>query len=92
MADAGKVEEMLKDETIQALASLEPVKIDPKKARHHRHSPLSPQYHTPCVRALTLARRLGTQLVTEALEASGNDIDTARQYVADKAADTSRKE
>ena len=62
MADAGKVEELLKDETIQAVAALEPVALDAKK------------------------------LVTEALEEAGNDLDTARAKIAEKVADTGRKE
>lgn len=31
MADAAKVDELLKDETIQAVAALEPIALDPKK-------------------------------------------------------------
>ena len=62
MADAAKVEQLLKDETVQAVAALEPIALDPKK------------------------------LVEESLAEAGNDLDTARQKIAEKAADTARKE
>lgn len=61
MADAAKVDELMADETVQAVAAMEPVAIDAKA------------------------------LVTEALEKCGNDLPSAREYIAKEAANTDRK-
>ena len=61
MVDDAKVAELMKDETVQAVASLEPVPLDPKK------------------------------LATDALEAAGGDLDTAREKMVELVQNTDYK-